>query len=94
MPEVHTIQLDGDAWYRVSDLVNWIGYTPYALKWPENTLEIKKTLNETSVYDPVEYIQKKEFLTWLEWKVVYERDDKSVSLYKELTGLDAPTESE
>jgi hypothetical protein len=76
--------------------VNYIGYTPYELKWPQNTIVITKILNETDNRDPVTYIQKAEVIKWLNWnlmRMLEERmpqDNNCKILYKELTGNDVP----
>lgn len=40
IPNIHTINFEDDIWYNVSDIVNYIGYTPFELKWPHNTIVI------------------------------------------------------
>lgn len=73
---IRIVKFDNTIWCSIDDLGKYIGSTPYQLKWPQNTISVKKTLHEIDEYDEVEYIQVDEFVRWLDWAIEYEPDQK------------------
>ena len=71
--KIHTLEFDNDTWYSIDDLAGYLNWTPYVLKYPEYSIEIKTERKQ----DTVDYVQKKEFLNWLK----YQKDERCPALY-------------
>ena len=79
MSLVRSLVFNNEIYLHEADLSSYIG-NPYVMKYPKYEVKVKQCGEQSTINDEDYYISKSEFLTWLEWKLEYEPDDKSKAL--------------
>lgn len=69
--DIHTVNFCKSTWLCIDDLAKFIGYTPYILKCPTNSIEIKMTreIIETRCAQADDN-DKPEFMRWLKGEII------------------------
>lgn len=79
---VDSIIFDNTIYYKISHLIQQLGYSPYELTHPKKIIRVQQLEDDIMRDDPIDYIQQEEFMTWLEWKVNNSQEEKFKQLYE------------